>query len=70
MLGFCLCCRDYRHNALVLAALVEVYNSINECIKSVILTDTYILARVVASTALANDNVACNTCLTTPNLNA
>jgi hypothetical protein len=49
---------------------VEVYHTVYESIKCVVLTDTYVVAGIVLSAALANNNVAGYTLLTTPNLNA
>ena len=60
----------YRYDASVLTTLAEVYDSVSKSIKSIILTDTYIQTRIVLCTALANDDVACDNLLTTPNLNA
>lgn len=62
--------RNYRHYASVSAALVEVNHAVYQCVESVILTDTYVISRVVSCTTLANDDVAGDNLLTTPNLNA
>ena len=62
--------RDYRNDALVATTFVEIHCSIYECVEGVVLTDTYIFTWVVTCTALANDDVACYTLLSTPNLNA
>lgn len=60
----------YRYDAPVLASLTEINDSVSESIKSVILTNTYILTGVMLGAALANNNVAGDNLLTTPNLNA
>lgn len=70
LLNLSLCFRYYRHSALVLATLAEVNDAVNQCIECVILTNTYVQARVVLCTALANDDVACDALLATPDFNA
>ena len=67
MLSFCL--RYYRNSALVLATLVEIHNAVNESVQGVVLADTHILTRVVLCATLANDDVAGDNLLSTPNLN-
>ena len=49
---------------------MELYSTINECEQGVILTDGHVVAGIVLRTALANDDVACETLLTAENLNA
>ena len=65
----CFCFRYYRNCALVITAFVEIYHTVNESIQGVVLADTHVLTRVVLCAALANDDVAGNTLLTTPDLN-
>ncbi len=52
-----------------MTATMEIYGSVYQCVECVVLANTYILARVVLRAALANDDVACNGFLATPNLN-
>ena len=62
-LSFC----SYRldgYCATVLATALEHHYAIDECVKCVILANTYILTRVVLCAALANDDVACLHCFT------
>lgn len=56
--------------AAVLAAFAELYSTIAKSEESMILTHTYVLARIVDGTTLTNDNVTCNAFLTTVDLNA
>ena len=70
LLILCFGLRYHRHNALVAGSLVEVHNTVGQCIEGVILADTYILAGVVLGATLANDDVAGDNFLATPNLNA
>ena len=65
----CFCFRYYRNCALVITAFVEVYHTVNESIQGVVLADTHVLTRVVLGAALANDDVAGDTLLATPDLN-
>ena len=62
----CLGIRNHRHNTLVTSAFVEIHHAVNKCIQCVILTDTYVLSRIVLRAALANDDVAGCHALTTP----
>lgn len=48
-----------------MSTLVEVHNTVNKCIESVVLANTYILAWVMLGATLTNDNVACLYNLTT-----
>ena len=57
VLLLCLSFRYYGHNTLVSLTLVEVYHTVYESIKCVVLTDTYVVAGIVLSAALANNNV-------------
>ena len=61
---------QYGYNTTVASTALEVYNTINECEEGVILTHANILARVVNSTALTNNDVAGHAYLAAPNLNA
>ena len=65
-LSFCL--GYYRNSALVIAALVEVHNTVNESIESIVFADTYVLSGIVLGAALANDDVAGYALLATPDL--
>jgi len=65
-----LCAWNYGDDALVAATLLEVYYSIYKCIESIVLADAHIVAWVVVSAALANDDVACYYALSTPDLYA
>ena len=65
----CFCFRYYRNCALVITAFVEVYHTVNESIQGVVLADTHVLTWVVLCAALANDDVAGDTLLATPDLN-
>ena len=47
-----------RYCAAILAATLEHYHAVCESVKSVILANTYILARVMLGATLTNDNVA------------
>ena len=66
--GLCFCCRYNRHNGLVILSSVEVYSTVYESVESIVLALCYIVAWEVLVTALAYDDVACYTLLTTPNL--
>ena len=48
----------------------ELYGTIYECIEGVVLTHSNISAGIVTSTALANDDVACNTLFSAEDLDA
>ena len=58
------------NDALVALALVEVDSTVNERIQRVVLTDCYVVARVVLRAALTNDNVTSHALLTTEDLDA
>lgn len=49
---------------------MEFNHTVNKSEERVILTHAYVLARIVNSTALTHDDVACHAGLATPNLNA
>ena len=49
---------------------MELNRSVDECIQRVVLTDSYVVARVVLGAALANDDVAGYALLTAENLDA
>lgn len=68
--GLCFCSRDNRHDRLVVLSSVEVYCTVYESVESIVLTLCYIFAREMLVTTLANDDVACDALLTTPNLDA
>ena len=60
---------QYGNCALVASSLVEVNDAIRKSIQCIVLALSNILSREVSVTTLANDNVAGNNLLTTPNLN-
>ena len=51
-----------------MGSLVEVHHTVYEGVEGVVLADTYILTWVVLRATLANDDVAGNHTLATPNL--
>ena len=61
--------RNGNHAAVAIAAM-EGNHAVNECVKRVVLTHTYVLSGIVNRTALANDDVAGYAGLSAPNLNA
>lgn len=64
---------SFRHNrnyATVSLTALERYDAIGERIERVVAAHTDILAGIVHSATLANDDVAGDASLTTPNLNA
>ena len=68
-----LCLSGYGNNTYstaVEATLPELYGSIYESIERVVLTHSNVCAGIVASAALANDDVACHALLTSENLDA
>ena len=52
-----------------MGSLVEVHHTVYKCVESVVFANTYILTWVVLCATLANDDVAGNYTLATPNLN-
>lgn len=62
--------REHGNGALVALALVEVNHAIGQCVERVILSLRYILSRVMPVATLANDDVAGDNLLATPNLYA
>ena len=52
-----------------MSTLVEVHYTVNKCVESVVLANTYVLTRIVLRTTLANNHVAGSNTLTTPDLN-
>ncbi len=68
--ALCFCLRLYGNRASVQASFLESHNAVYQCVKGVIATHAYILARIVYRTTLTNDDIAGNTCLTTENLYA
>lgn len=64
----------YGNHAAVCPATVfaatEANNAVYQCVERVVAAHTYILAGVVGRTALANDDVAGDATLSSPNLNA
>ena len=49
---------------------MELYHTVYKCKQGVILANTYILSGIVLGATLANDDVAGNTLLATPDLNS
>ena len=68
--GLGLCDGFDRNHAAVALTTLESHHAICESEEGVILTHTNILAGIVDSAALANDDVASDASLTTPDLNA
>ena len=62
--------RENRNCALIAGSLVEVNHAICKSIQCVVLALSYIFAGEVLVTTLANDDVAGDDLLATPNLNA
>lgn len=56
--SLCLSNRLDRYCAAVETTTLECYDTVSESVKSVILTDAYVLAWIVLSTALTNEDVA------------
>ncbi len=67
-LGFSLN-RNDRDCRTILATTLESHNTVSKCEQSVVLTDTYILAWIVYSTTLTNEDVTSFSILTTEQLN-
>lgn len=65
----CFCDRLYTDCRTIQTTLAECYDTVSQGIQSVVLTYTYILARVVACATLTYDDVTCNALFTTENLN-
>lgn len=61
--SFCLQ-RHYRNVRPVVLFLFEFYQSVFQCVQGVVFSHTYIVTRVVLSSALANNDVSGNCCLT------
>ncbi len=53
----CFCFRLNRNRASVQTAFLEGNHSVYQCVKRMIATHAYVLARVVYRTALTNDDV-------------
>ena len=58
------------HRALVVTTFVEFHCTVNESIERIVFTDGNILTGIVLCATLANDDVACQTLLTTPDFHA
>ena len=61
---------NHRNDALVATGLAEVDGSVDQSEERVVLTDAHVVTRVVLGSALANDDVAGEALLATPNLYA
>ena len=68
LLGFCVW--NDRHHALVKACLLEIHCAVNQSVEGIVLANTNIQSWIVLCTTLANDDVACDALLATPNLDA
>lgn len=66
-LNFVLCLSHWynAHRATVSTTLLELYGSVNQCIQGIILADTYILTRIMTSTALTYNHITSDALLTT-----
>ncbi len=65
----CLCVkRLYRNIGFASSLFLKFYKSVYFSMQSMVFTCVYILARVVLGTALPNDDVSGNSCLTTEDL--
>lgn len=60
----------YRNEAFGVAALVEINDSVHQSVKSVILANADIFARVVPCSALTNNDVSSHYLLAAPNFHA
>lgn len=59
-----------RNDAAVAVATMEAHRAVNEGEQRVVAAHADVLARVMHSAALANDDVACHTCLAAKDLHA
>ncbi len=64
-----LCGKDGNEGA-ILTALMELDDTVNQSIESVILTHTHVLAGVMSRATLANDDIAGNALLTAKDFDA
>ena len=62
--------REHRNSTLVASSLVEVNNTVGQSIQCIVLALCNILTGEVLVTTLANNDVAGNDFLATPDLNA
>ncbi len=65
-------CFGYRinsDNAALAAVVSEVYDTVSQCVQSVVTAHTHVLSGVVYCASLTNQNVACYAALTAKNLN-
>ncbi len=49
----------YRNIGFVVSFLAEAYSTVDQCVESVVLTDTYVEAWVVDSSPLTNEDITC-----------
>ncbi len=61
--------REHRDCTLVATSLVEVHNTVGQCIECVVFALGYVLTGEMLVTTLTHDDVAGDDLLTTPNLN-
>ena len=73
-LALCFCDRFYRNKASVVtthvATFLECHHAVNQGVKRVVFSHAHIRAGIVDRSALANDDVASHTLLSTENLYA
>lgn len=69
-LCFCVFNRDNRHRTFVCLTYFELYSSVYQSEKSVVLAHTDVFTRVEFSTSLTNDDVTCFASFATKYLNA
>ena len=60
--------RNYRNVASVSATLLEAYDTIYQCVESVVATHTDVFTRIVNCTSLTYNDVTSFALLSTPNL--
>ena len=56
-------------NAALAAVVAEIYDTVSQCVQSVVTAHTHVLSGVVYCASLANQDVACDAVLTAKNLN-
>ena len=61
--------RENAHGRAIATTFLEVNDTVSQSIEGIILTHSYVLARIVTSATLTNDDVACDALLATKNLN-
>lgn len=66
----CFCFGLNRNDAAVAVATMETYRAVNEGEQRVVAAHSYVFTRVMHGTALANNDIACHTCLAAKDLHA